>query len=340
MLRRNCALATIAFALTMHASTDAEAMAQRTFVASTGSDSNPCNIAEPCRGFARAITQTSSGGEVIVLDSAGYGPVTITQSVSIIAPTGVFAGISVFSGDGITISGAGLQVVLRGLAINGLGGTNGIVIAAAADVEIANCTVSKMTVGLSTTTTGRLLVRNSLFQHNLSGIEQYGGGSGTYAHVVIRENTYGIGISHSTATLIGSTIEHNQGYGVVGVVAYITARDLVIQQNDGEGVLTQDGYLRLSNSLVTANGSYAVNLSGTTKAWLVGNSIYDNLQIVANNSEICACGTGSVVYLSGNSITSGGAAYAVDGLFGVVTSWGNNAFNGATHGNFSTIMLR
>jgi hypothetical protein len=56
MLRRNCALATIAFALTMLASTDAEATAQRTFVASTGSDSNPCNIAQPCRGFARAIT--------------------------------------------------------------------------------------------------------------------------------------------------------------------------------------------------------------------------------------------------------------------------------------------
>ena len=32
---------------------------------------------------------------MIVLDSAGYGPVTITQSVSITAPPGVFAGISV-----------------------------------------------------------------------------------------------------------------------------------------------------------------------------------------------------------------------------------------------------
>jgi len=41
---------------------------------------------------------------VIVLDSAGYGVVTITQSVSIIASTEVYAGISVFSSDdGVTV---------------------------------------------------------------------------------------------------------------------------------------------------------------------------------------------------------------------------------------------
>ena len=61
---------------------NAEALAQRTFVSSTGVDSHPCNLAQPCRSFASAIAQTDIGGEVIVLDSAGYGPVTITQSVS------------------------------------------------------------------------------------------------------------------------------------------------------------------------------------------------------------------------------------------------------------------
>src|SRR4029450_6331613 len=60
--------------------------AQRTFVSGSGVDSNPCTLTLPCRSFAAAITQTSIGGEVIVLDSAGYGPVAITQSVSIIAP--------------------------------------------------------------------------------------------------------------------------------------------------------------------------------------------------------------------------------------------------------------
>jgi len=49
----------------------AAAGAQRTFVASNGVDTNVCSILSPCRGFARAITQTAAGGEIIVLDSAG-----------------------------------------------------------------------------------------------------------------------------------------------------------------------------------------------------------------------------------------------------------------------------
>jgi len=49
---RTYALAAIALALPLFVATDAAATAQRTFVASTGSDINPCSIAAPCRGFA------------------------------------------------------------------------------------------------------------------------------------------------------------------------------------------------------------------------------------------------------------------------------------------------
>jgi hypothetical protein len=61
------------------------------FVAAYGAAANTafnCSIAKPCRSFSDAIGVTSAQGEVVVFDSAGYGPVTITQSVSIIAPTG------------------------------------------------------------------------------------------------------------------------------------------------------------------------------------------------------------------------------------------------------------
>ena len=105
----------------------AHAQVQRTFVKSTGNDGNPCSLTAPCRGFAAALAQTAANGEIIVLDSAGYGAVTISQSVSIIAPPGVYAGISVFSGTGIAITGTNVRVVLKGLSINGQGGSNGIV---------------------------------------------------------------------------------------------------------------------------------------------------------------------------------------------------------------------
>ena len=106
---------------------DAAAAIQRTFVSGGGLDSNPCTLAAPCRQFSVALANTLSGGEVVVLDSAGYGPVTISQAVTLVAPSGVYAGISVFSGTGITINaGVSEKVTLRGLTINGLGGTTGI----------------------------------------------------------------------------------------------------------------------------------------------------------------------------------------------------------------------
>src|SRR5262249_9418522 len=101
--------------------------AQRTFVSSAGSDAAACSITAPCRGLTAAVGATSSKGEVVVLDSAGYGGATVTQAVSIVAPPGVYAGVSVFSGTGITImAGATDKVVLRGLAVNGQGGFIGV----------------------------------------------------------------------------------------------------------------------------------------------------------------------------------------------------------------------
>ncbi|MBI3150337.1 MAG: hypothetical protein HYZ17_17675 [Betaproteobacteria bacterium] len=120
--------------------------AQRTFVATSGSDANTasnCSNTLPCRGFTAALTVTDSGGEIIVLSSGGYGPVTINKSVSIIAPEGIYAGISVFSGNGITIATAGVNVVLRGLSINRLAGIgSGIDMTGGDSLVVQNCVVT------------------------------------------------------------------------------------------------------------------------------------------------------------------------------------------------------
>lgn len=96
--------------------------ATTTYVATHGYDANPCSIAQPCRSFAGALLQTASGGEIVVLDSRGYGPVQIDKSVSIVAPEGIYAGISVFTGNGVEITGAATRVRLSGLTIVVVGG--------------------------------------------------------------------------------------------------------------------------------------------------------------------------------------------------------------------------
>jgi hypothetical protein len=105
----------------------AQAGPNRTWVSGKGTDSGACPVTAPCRTFAFALTQTASGGEIDVLDPAGYGTVTINQAISIVNDGVGVAAIGASSGNAITINaGASDSVHLRGLTIEGLGsGVNG-----------------------------------------------------------------------------------------------------------------------------------------------------------------------------------------------------------------------
>ena len=105
----------------------------RSAVSLTGNDTASCTVPDPCRTFDVAISKTNAGGEVIVLSSAGYGPFTVTKSISIISPPAYHAALAPTSGNAITINADNALVVLRGLTLNGsLGGVNGITFTGAA----------------------------------------------------------------------------------------------------------------------------------------------------------------------------------------------------------------
>src|SRR5437764_8269889 len=100
-------------------SVTAFATSNRTAVSLSGVDTNPCTVASPCRSFGAAIAQTNPGGELIALDSAGYGPFVIDRAVSVQAAPGIYAGItsspSTLSGRGITVAaGPTDAVIIRG----------------------------------------------------------------------------------------------------------------------------------------------------------------------------------------------------------------------------------
>src|SRR5690242_3697996 len=97
----------------------------RTYVSGAGNDNNPCSATAPCRTFKVALGLTLASGEIYVLNSADYGPVTINKSVSITSD-GAVAGILASSGTAIIISAGTNDVVnLRGLDIDG-GGTGSV----------------------------------------------------------------------------------------------------------------------------------------------------------------------------------------------------------------------
>jgi hypothetical protein len=260
------------------------AQLQRTFVSGFGNDSNPCNHAAPCRTFTQAISQTNAGGEVYAVDSAGYGAFTITKAISIVAPQGVTAGITVFSGDGITINaGASETVILRGLTINNQGSTgNGIVVNTVGTIHIEGCVIngfSSLTFssGINFLAGANLEVKDSIFRGNSFGIYVHPA-SGTAQAAIdnarLEENVNDglFAREGSTVTVRNSLASGNGGIGF-GAASINTAVNVELDiencgaSNNQIGVFTEStstgiATVRVSNSTVTHNGAGLDNSTG------------------------------------------------------------------------------
>jgi len=214
--RRVAPAATLLLLVCLHLD-PADAAVQRTFVATTGNDGNPCSIAQPCRSFGAALAKTSANGEVIVLDSGAYGRVTVTQPVTIEAPLGVYAGISVFaSTNGIDVNAPGATVTLRGLSITGQGGDIGIYAFAVGMLRIDRCRISGMGMQGIVITSGSAMITHAYVSDN--------GHDGVWANgvvdVVVEDTTSVHNLSGAAffngarATLRDSVFSSNQDYGV------------------------------------------------------------------------------------------------------------------------------
>ena len=117
--------------VTLLLSTAAQAQLFRAYVASTGSDANPCNLPAPCRLLPAALAAVADGGEIWMLDSANYNTATVTigKSVSILAVPGAVGSVVAVGGPAISITAGSLTVAVRNLVIVPLlggAGTDGV----------------------------------------------------------------------------------------------------------------------------------------------------------------------------------------------------------------------
>lgn len=117
-------------AFVLIASSFAQAQANRTWVASTGSDANTatnCQRTAPCRTFAQALTVTNNQGEIDAVDAADYsnnpaGPLVIGKSVTIDGGgLGFITGGNATANDAVVVTTTDQHdvVTLRRLSING-----------------------------------------------------------------------------------------------------------------------------------------------------------------------------------------------------------------------------
>jgi len=286
--------AALALAVTLPAISAHAAVRDRVFVASYGSDSNPCTFGSPCKTFQVAVNAVAVNGEVTAIDSAGFGPVTITQSVTITSPVGVEAGIQAFpGGDAIDINAPGANVTLRGLTLNGAGvGNNGIVFFAGASLTVTDCVAQNFSnTGPQTTGNGILLeptsgtvtfvITNTIVSNNggvgIFYFPQIGSATanGSIDHVVATNNQYGISFNNvfaggSTSAVISNSVASNNnstGIYIQNQSAVLAVSiDNVSAMGNAFGIDARNtSAVFLSRSLITSNSSFGIN-NGTGAA--------------------------------------------------------------------------
>ena len=264
---------------------DASAIQQRSFVASYGSDANSCALLSPCRSFNAAIAQTLAGGEVVILDTGGYGAMTITKSIKVIGPTGVYGGISVAGGAGATTgvtinAGANDVVTLRGLDISGVPGAPPLPLVGIDIVNIGTLHIEKTSIGnftqdtsacvrLDTASAVQVYINDSLLRECRSGISLNGSGATSAERPLIEiDNTR---IEHSINTVASGV----SALRLTGNFAVALRNSIVAGAGDGifasNNIATASSRVYVINSHITRANNAAIETAGGNAASLLVN---------------------------------------------------------------------
>jgi hypothetical protein len=270
-----------------------------------GNDANPCNRMSPCLTFAAALAQTTAGGEIDVLDPGDFGPVTISQAVSIYSDEIGKTGIMTSPGtSGIIVNaGANDTVNLRGLIFDGTNAssTSGVVFNSGAKLRIENCVFQGFSTsgivfspGVGSASIAKMAIRDAAIINNASGILVKP--SGGIAAVV---------------SLNGVNIDGNNGGGLrgdgtggAGAIDVAIADSSVsfnasngINAVSGPGNVTVD-VMRVVIAANALSGVQANQSRGGIASVTVGSAV-----IYGNNVALEAVGSGSLLTYSNNQVT-------------------------------------
>jgi Right handed beta helix region len=237
----------------------------RSWVASTGSDSNPCTRSQPCATFQGALANTNAGGEIDVVNPGDYGAILIVNTGGFTIDGGGMAHISAGGGAAaIQVLGASGPVIVRNLTVTG-GGISFANSSAAFHAE--NVTVSDTPFGND-------------------GFSIYGG-TATLEHVVVYDvtgpNNFGIvALNGAVVQVRNSVINNITGGGILAVFSATVTVDTTSITSCGTAIQSGDtfngtsGTVLLSNSTVTKNATGLLTQSGGSIVSFVNNRIYGN----------------------------------------------------------------
>lgn len=282
-LSESSAIALIVLGLA--AAAPANALTNRAWVSGHGVDSANCgSTVTPCRTLQYTHDHiVAAGGQVQVLDPAGYGPVTITKALSIVNEgVGVVVIGAAAAGNGVTVqAGAGDVVTLRGLTIVGSAAANyGVEFDSGGMLQISDCHIhdfTKATIGsgvfVDVFAASSFVIAQSEFAGNTIGVWLQPQGPGSFRGVItgarLTANGRGlqVGDASSTATnqyldVVDSVIAGNQ-YGILGGdtgAVEIAVRDSDISANV-IGLWDIGATFRLSRTQLHGNAQFGYDIS-------------------------------------------------------------------------------
>jgi hypothetical protein len=291
----------------------AHGQATRTWVSGVGDDVNPCSRTAPCKTFAGAISKTAAGGEINCLDPGGYGAVTITKSMTIDCSE-EFGSIlnSAVNGININDSATGapntIEVVIRGVHINGSGttlGLNGIRFTSGRSLVVENVTIEdQSTAGISMQPGGvaRLHVLNTTIENIGTdaagrGILIQPTGAGGNARVLIANSRVldtafeGIRVDAAGNTNVNPILVTLHNSQVSGAGA---GTGIIVASSPGLSFAR----MAISNSHIS-NTTSALTAFGTPATILVGSSV------ITANTNVTNSVSGGIIQSYGNNQTQG-----------------------------------
>jgi hypothetical protein len=275
-----------------------------TFIASSGSDANPCTAAQPCATFNQAFS-VGSGGQITCLNPTGF-PLSQTSfglasfSLTIDCPGTIVPG----TGFGLEFLAANQVIKIRNLTFDGTltDGGPAILVTGGGTMIFENCIFENLTgnaIVIEPTSALNFVIKNSRISNSSSGIllKPSAGGS-------------------VTATFNGVTIADNAGGGVKtdttnGPVS-VDISNSTINNNGGNGMNAVGGaggtnMLNIKNSVIARNGSAGVQANGASAAALVNNTLLDTNVAGATSAvgggRILTYGNNSIVGSSGSGFT-------------------------------------
>ena len=281
---------------------------QRTFVSALGTDQNPCLRLLPCRTFQTAIDRTAPGGEVDCTDTGSFGPIVITNAISIICD-GAVAGVG-SANDGVTINAGDTDVIfLSGLDISGtLSSLSGVNFISGGSLQIINTTIRGFGQHAIEVAPGAGK-QVSLYLRDVTITNNGTSGNSATGAVDLRVGTGGI----TNVLIEGAHLAYNQNSGlqadtsgVPGGLINLTVRNSAFANNGTAFALRAragDSPVRVSidNATIIQNSVYGIRVSGVGVSAIVSNSTITSNQtgVVSSAGSLNSFGDNR---LSGNVV--------------------------------------